>query len=368
MPLTRREFLLRAAGFCGGAFTGWARLPADALRAAADFFSATQSRDGAWRSDSHAAFRDGGALTPVVLWALSTVENDATERGRRWLAELADSWSRRTSVAYPLFTAGYAAQVFAASGDMRRAAVWADGIESLRIRAELGWPADSAACGAWGDAVTPPRLPPEANPPPDMIEPNISATVLALQALRAAGRPTKSALPFIGSCQNFPTGEPGVFDDGGFFFTPGDPVRNKAGVAGYEPAVRYRSYGSATCDGVLALRASGVKDDHPRMRAALGWLRANSCGIQHGGAWPRERLGARDSLRFYHAQGLAAAAPDSRDHTLADGLRSAQSPDGSWTGLAPDSCEDEPLLATAFALRALVSLAGPDEARKNCGI
>jgi hypothetical protein len=353
MVLTRREFLVRAAGLCGCALTGWAAPPADALRAAAGFFAARQSRDGAWRSDSYAAFRVGDALTPVVLWALHPTETDVTARGLHWLEELTDSPARRSAVIYPLFTAGYATQVFASSGDTRRAAVWADAIESLRIRAELGWPADAAACGAWGDSATPPRLPPDVNPPPDMLAPNISATVLALQALRAAGRPAKSALPFIESCQNYSASEPGGFNDGGFFFTPGDPVRNKAGIAGRDSAVRYRSYGSATCDGVLALRASGLKEDHPRLRAALGWLRANSDGIRHSGTWPHDRYAARESLRFYHAQGLAAVALDSQCRALAAGLRALQGSDGSWTGLAPDSCEDEPLLATAFAVRAL---------------
>lgn len=355
MPLSRREFLVRAAAFCGGTLVGRAAAPEDSLRAAAGFFAARQSRDGAWRSDVCAAFRGGDALTPVVLWALSTAKTDAAARGLRWLEELTDSAVRRGAVVYPLFTAGYAAQVFAASGDTRRAGVWAEVVESLRIRAELGWPAAGAACGAWGDSPRPPRLPPDVSPPPDMLAPNISATVLALQALRATGRATKHALPFIESCQNFSAGAPGAFDDGGFFFTPGDPVRNKAGIAGRESVVRYRSYGSATCDGVLAMRACGLSDGHPRLRAALGWLRTHADGIAHSGAWPGERHAARDSLRYYHAQGLAAVDLDAQRSGLAQGLRSAQAADGSWTGLAPGSGEDEPLLATAFAARALSS-------------
>ncbi len=353
MPLSRREFLVRAAAFCGCTLVGRAAASADSLRAAAGFFAARQSRDGAWRSDVCAAFRGGDALTPVVLWALSTTKTDATARGLRWLEELTDSHVRRGAVVYPLFTAGYAAQVFAASGDVRRAAEWADVIESLRIRAELGWAANSAACGAWGDSPIPPRLPPGLDPPPDMLAPNISATVLALQALRATGRVTTQALPFVGSCQNFSGSAAGPFDDGGFFFTPGDPVRNKAGIAGRDSTVRFHSYGSATCDGVQALRACGLAEGHPRLRAALGWLRAHSNGIEHSGAWPRERRAGRESLRYYHAQGLAAVGVDSQRRALAQDLRAAQAPDGSWTGLAPGSCEDEPVLATAFAVRAL---------------
>ena len=357
MALTRREFVVRAATLFGCAFTGRAVPPADVLRAAAGFFAVRQSRDGAWRSDSYAAFRGGDALTPVVLWALHTTDNEVTARGMRWLEELTNSQTRRSAVVYPLFTAGYATQVFAASGDTRRAAVWADVIESLRIRAELGWPADVAACGAWGDSTKPPRLPADVSPPPDMLAPNISATVLALQALHAVGRETKRALPFIEGCQNFSASEPGGFNDGGFFFTPGDPVRNKAGIAGCDSTLHYRSYGSATCDGVQALRACGLTDEHPRLRAALGWLRRNANGIEHGGAWPRERHAARESLRFYHAQGLAAVDLDSPRRSLDEGLRGLQAPDGSWASVAPDSCEDEPLLATAFATRALSCLA-----------
>jgi len=296
MALTRREFVVRAAALFGCASTGWVAPPADPLRAAAGFFAARQSRDGAWRSDSYAAFRGGDALTPVVLWAFHTAETDMTARGLHWLEELTDSQTRRSAVVYPLFTAGYATQVFAASGDTRRAAVWADVIESLRIRAELGWPADAAACGAWGDSATPPRLPPDVSPPPDMLAPNISATVLALQALRAVGRETKQALPFIESCQNFSASEPGGFNDGGFFFTPGDPVRNKAGIAGRDSAVRYRSYGSATCDGV---RSCG--------RASAPARRARLVARQFGRHPARWRVAARALRRARVAPLLSCA-------------------------------------------------------------
>src|SRR6266446_4113048 len=130
MALTRREFVVGAAGLFGCALTGWGAPQAEPLRTAAGFFAARQSRDGAWRSDSYAVFRGGDALTPVVLWALHSTDNDATARGLHWLEELTDSQTRLAAVAYPLFTSGYAAQVFAASGDTHRAAVWASVIES----------------------------------------------------------------------------------------------------------------------------------------------------------------------------------------------------------------------------------------------
>ena len=374
MAQTRREFLLSAAAVCGGALTGWAEPPRTGIAAALRFLAARQSSDGAWRSVQYGAFRDGDALTPLVLWAFTSVpgaDAESCARGLRWLEKLTATQSARpepwAELRYPLFTASYAAQVFAKTGDARRAAFWVDLVERLRIAPSLGWPADAAACGAWSDAPAPPRLPPGVSPPPDMLAPNISATVLGLQALTATGRRAVPALPFLAQCQNFSTNPPDPFGDGGFFFAPGDPVRNKAGVAGRDSTghERYRSYGSATCDGILALHACGLVPTDPRLSAALAWLQHHAAGTQHSGTWPADRTDERESLRFYHAQALAAVLEIARTipslmpwattqrEALATDLVTSRQPDGSWSGACPDSFEDDPLIATAFAVRAL---------------
>jgi len=334
-----------------------------------EFLASGQARDGAWRSDRYAAFRAGDALTPVVLWAVQGRPGAEVvfESGLRWLERLTDAQGRReepwAELRYPLFTASYAAQALARAGDERRAQVWTGLIERLSTSVELGWPSDNPACGAWGDAPAPPRF---TQPVPDMLAPNISATALATQALRAAGRAsaTRSALAFIERCQNFGSIVKDDFDDGGFFFAIDDPVRNKAGVAGVDASGRRRfhSYGSATCDGLLALRACGLPGDHPRVVAGVEWLRLNGDRLSPGGEWSPGRGAARESLVYYHSQALAAVldtlGPSAswaarRRLTLAAELVACQMPDGSWQGEAPNSCEDEPLLATAFALRAL---------------
>jgi squalene-hopene/tetraprenyl-beta-curcumene cyclase len=221
--------------------------------------------------------------------------------------------------------------------------------------------------GAWSDAAMPPRF---TVPVPDMLAPNISATALAGSALAALGvsNSPAGARSFIERCQNFSEGEPTKFDDGGFFFALDDPIRNKAGSAGRDGRgrERFRSYGSATCDGYLALRACGLPPNHPRVLAAAGWLRANCTGMTHGGQWPAGRAEARASLVYYQSQALAAVLADLPQKSgwarhlrasLVLELENRQANDGSWQGLAPDSCEDEPVLATAFATRALALLA-----------
>jgi hypothetical protein len=368
--IPRREFLRRACILTGLALCGstasHARSTREGLRLAIAFLKGRQSADGGWRSAQYAAFRDGDALTPLVLWALESAgdvaASEAIERGRQWLGRLTDRQAARaepwTNLRYPLFTAAYAAQFYAAIGEGKRAEFWADLVERLRIQEGLGWASSDAACGAWGDSPSPPVLPQGVSPPPDMLAPNVSATVLALQALVAVSRQSRCALalPFLEQCQNY--SEPD--SDGGFYFAVGDPIRNKAGKADS----RFRSYGSATCDGVLALRACGLPYDHPRRIAATGWLKQRAHGLEHSGDWPNSRAAARESLVFYHGQALAEvlaqtqsadgewAAEQSR--ALASDLISRQNSDGSWVGPYPDSCEDDPLVATTFALRALV--------------
>lgn len=290
-------------------------------------------------------------------------------RGLEWLRQLTDLCRSQESpwsaLRYPLFTASYAAQVFARSGDSDRATAWAKIIERLRTSEALGWPAGDPMRGAWSDASAPPRY---VTPVPDMLAPNISATALAASALALAGGDPRTAQPFIEHCQNFAEGERTAFDDGGFFFALDDPIRNKAGTAGRDGRgrTRFHSYGSATCDGHLALRACGLPREHPRVQAAGAWLRQNCGGMTLAGTWAPERAEAQASLVFYQGQALAAVLMDLGEWTgwmrrlrdsITSELTARQNDEGAWQGLAPDSCENEPLLATAFAARTLGLLA-----------
>ena len=78
---TRGEFLRCVALLAGGAALGCGKPErvGPARRAAAGFLAARQSRDGAWRSAQSGAFRDGDALTPLVLRALIALPDAPTE-------------------------------------------------------------------------------------------------------------------------------------------------------------------------------------------------------------------------------------------------------------------------------------------------
>ena len=389
-PETRRKFLTRAGlvacGFAGGIRTPTAAAarPQEIVTArGCRFLCEQQSADGAWRSRQYGAFRQGDALTPLVVCVLQKMRQpdrrtqNAVAGGVAWLRALANERANTgepwRNLAFPLFSAAFATQVFATVEDDVTMEFWLKIVKALRIRPNLGWPQSSPANGAWGDAVEPPQglAGGGTAQTPDMIAPNISATLLALDALTAAGEESTApeALPFIKCCQNFAETSASRFDDGGFFYAIDDAVRNKAGIAGIDDSgrERYRSYGSATCDGMLALRAAGSASDDPRCVAALRWLTREMHDAANAGNWPVERQDAREALFYYHAQALArvlcfAEAARALDRTwiraqrdaLISGLQKRQRPDGSWNGAQPDSCEDDPIVATSFALRALM--------------
>ena len=90
----------------------------------------------------------------------------------------------------------------------------------------------------------------------------LTTTVFVMKALHhadPADEALKKAKKYVERCQNFGDGK-----DGGFFFSPSHPNRNKAGD--------FRSYGSASADGVRALIQAGTSPSSARVQAGRKWL------------------------------------------------------------------------------------------------
>lgn len=358
-----------------------------ALSAATQFLVRQQSADGAWRSDVYGPFREGDALTPAVLLAISEmplpeIDRDVIERATGYLAAMVaeDGTIREPQggLAYPLYTAAATVLTLAGETDPHLVAIreaWVRYLLERQLTDPLGWQLGDMSYGGWGYASQLPRRPLAGDPLPPLAEPNLSATVFALSALRAGGVPSdhvafERARVFVSRCQNLPPNEASGdarFDDGGFFFMQHDPVRNKAGVAGTDRHGRERliSYGSTTADGLRALVLSGVKADDRRVVAAWKWLAENFESDSHPGAYTPQREAARPSLYFYYCQSLMQALADTETgppierrqwaEALADALAARQRSDGSWINSAVDVREDDPLVATSLAVRALAA-------------
>lgn len=364
-----------------------------AMRRGATFLLRQQSFDGAWRSEVYGAFKRGDALTPLALRALIAIPAQSTpgtaqvehaiQRGSDALAAWAPG--EEDAPGPPLFavyTAAQAIEVLSHSSDPEDLAAreaWTAELAGRQLTEALGWSAEEAFFGGWGYSAAVPRKPPPGALQPPLLEANISATVFALQGLRAGGMPAdgracRQALLFLEGLQNFVEGggpwEP--LEDGGFHFIAEDPVRNKAGVAGTDVAgrIRFRSYGSATADGLRGLLLCGLPASHPRVQAAVAWLTANWSASEHPGAFAPRLAADRDGLYYYWAasaaQALALAGsdrvlfwhfqPKPWADSLATELIRRQGTEGSWINPVVTMREDEPNIATSMALLALAEV------------
>ena len=195
-----------------------------------------------------------------------------------------------------------------------------------------GWTSQHAPYGGWGMGGSI-RRPPEAG------HVDLSMTRHVLEALQLSGvgpsdQVMTRALIFLQRSQN---------PDGGFYFSPVNPEINKAGESGG----RFASYGTATADGVLALRAARVPDEDPHIAKAIIWLKDHhepdrAPGFDEGTGQPWG-----SGLRFYYAHAISRVLPK-----LAVELP-PQTSDGSFRNSINLVKEDDPLIATAFALYVL---------------
>jgi squalene-hopene/tetraprenyl-beta-curcumene cyclase len=355
------------------------------LTKAAQFLVVRQdSRDGAWRSDNYAALKDGPSLASLVLQALrhapASGNLDTTYRKAvDYLAALARNDGSidegEHGLSYPVYTAAGAVLVLTEARNVRHVKArdaWLAYLRKRQLTEDLGWVSSDKEYGGWGYSI---GLPTKANREP-LTESNISATVAALEALRAAGCPATDsafarALTFVKRCQNYSakaeTRNP-AFDDGGFFFIYDDANRNKAGLAGKEDSgrERFRSYGSATADGLRCLLACGLPKDHPRVAGARRWLGSRFQADANPGDFPEERESRRVGVYFYYARSVARALREvagnevqtlkgkvSWAEALADVLISRQEKDGSWKNPVNFYQEDDAVLATSLARIAL---------------
>lgn len=168
---------------------------------------------------------------------------------------------------------------------------------------------------------------------------------------------------FIERMQNKP--ESGDENVGGFYYNPSDP---KAGATtNAQGVVVFRSYGSITYAGMLALVYANVGRDDTRVRSAMDWA------SRHWTLEENPGMGA-DGLYFFYnilSRSLAASGRDVVERPdkslvnwreeLARKLVALQKVDsktgqGFWLNSTGRYWENDPVLVTAYSLLALKSL------------
>jgi hypothetical protein len=363
------------------------RSPQAAFALGVDYLLGQQSADGAWRSDVYATFKDGTALTPLAVTTLQdaldgNVRNHAIEeairRGLAWLAKLPRPDGSidpgPDGFDYPIYTATLTVKAFSHPSGKEHLKLrdgWVQFVKDRQLTEKLGWKPDEKQYGGWGYCRVIPTKPEPGKFAPPLIESNLSATLYALDALRAAGVADeaiyKAAAVFVRRCQNFPPEEKEVViyplpvNDGGFHFIYDDPVRNKAGQDGHTPPV-FHSYGSTTADGLRALELCGLAEDQLRCAAARNWLQISFKADKHPGYYIRQHEANRNAVYYYYAASVARAfaeykltLPGNRDWVaeLRPELVKRQKRDGSWTNPIDLVRENDPIVATCNAVSAL---------------
>jgi squalene-hopene/tetraprenyl-beta-curcumene cyclase len=317
------------------------------LDKAMDYLWAQQSEDGGFHSATYGLLRSGQSLTPFVLNAMLSLP-DWTDRAKPAALNRALEFLKRntnedgeiglmdqTAADYPNYATALTVTAMIKAGRSSSDSYIGRMVRHLlaqQFSEANDWRAEDAPYGAWGMGGPVHRR-------PDTGHVDLSMTRCVLEALQAAGVSSTDpavarALVYLKRSQNL---------DGGFFFSAVNPEINKAG--GEEG--NFKSYGTATADGVLALRACGVADSDDRIVRALAWLKGHHRSDHAPGFEGTARESWGSGLRFYYAYVISRAMPDLPI------VLPKQDADGGFRNSNKMVKEDDPLIATACALYVL---------------
>jgi hypothetical protein len=339
-----------------------------AIAKASDALWKLQGEDGGWHSPVYGHFKPGAAETPLVLAVLARLPADELTKHdaavKKALKFVADSqgkdgglgtkgeWFEVPTYATALGILAYVR--LKPEGWQKTIEPWVAYLKLSQNSEENGCKPGEAPYGGWG---------PEGKPD-NWRRADISSTRFALQAFAAAGVPVEDKA--WERANDFLSRLLAASDRGGFTFSTTNPELNKAGHE--KDSDKFRSYGSTTADAILSfVSMPSAKNEGLRAKGLIQstfWL-SNYPDVEHcPGLQDTElaKIGWKDGLNFYYRDALAAARSTQipyQDTTfswkkLADVTIKSQLKDGTWTNETTIMKEDDPLIATPFALETLI--------------
>ena len=352
-----------------------------------------QKPDGSWRSDMHGLLKGGQAYTSFLLWYLLQVPHDvyqkSNEKAGKGLAYLRRQVQKSGVVGadafvleYPNYATAYTLLVlarFGNSSDKDRVMAMQTYLIQQQWTTQRGITPKHPAYGGWGFGET--RL-----AEGEVGHVDLSNTRRILEALQASQKIStlpentkfevyKMASSFLSICQKSPEEtrlQPNLSDtiknkptpyDGGFYYSPAVLGANKAkiadGNAQYAPHIR--SYATATADGLIALKATGLPTDAKAVQNALKWLEKYSSWGYPEGIPTTDKDQWHTVMVLYHINSRAEAYKSVGKLEWKDiawnALRKFQQSNGSFANVAgARNKEDDPLLGSALALGALIAM------------
>ena len=151
--------------------------------------------------------------------------------------------------------------------------------------------------------------------------------------------------------------------DGGFYFSPTILDANKGGIETRDStSLGMRSYATATCDGILALLASGAKESSAPVQAAAEWL-ADHPLLDYPQGIPHETPEQWHKVLFYYHLAVRSEVyraldwPGNWRSDIYLLLRDKQQENGSFVNpFGALNKEDDPILATSLAVQTLLNI------------
>ncbi len=358
-----------------------ARLNIQLLEKSCHYLWNQQSADGGWHSSTHGILRGGESLTPFILHTLLQVPSEVYQasesqinRGLDFIRMHIDEdgiigKSDPDILDYPNYSTAHALMVLdqvQAKEDVVLIEKMASYLLSQQFVETRGFQNTNAPYGGWGFGET--HLSKGKTGHVDL-----SHTRRILQALNGHNgfkEAQKKALYYFRLTQKNPNearlhptkvSHKKIPYDGGFFASPVTLSTNKGGIAAEDSleANYFRSYATATCDGILGLLAAGHSVNEESIQMALKWLDKNPKWDYPQGI-PLDDPDQWHEVMFYYHLSVRAQVyaivqhPSKWRQKIIDLLNTRQQEEGYfYNPMGGPNKEDDPLLATAFAVIAL---------------
>lgn len=348
---------------------------AEAINAGARYLFEQQSKaDGGWHSEYYGSMKQGSASTGLVVYAIGHLPESILKKHDAELKQVSRFIKRRIqkegcvgnqdgSLDYPIYctamilSANKKLELGITETDANRMLSYLFASQCLRQR---GFAEDNVNHGGW-DILGPAG--PDLGKTPGA---NVSVTFYATEAIEAYADQMKTqSKSALADAQKWCRAIGEFTQDEGFYFSAirSSPL-NKAGIS--LPG-RPRSYGSATHDGLGILLNTGVEVRDSRLQKSVQWLNQNESILVPGFVEDQKKDGAKvknpwpKALQYYY---LAACSRNigllgnqaALKKKIIKHLCSAQQKDGSWRNEFAHMREDDPLIATSYALIALCNL------------
>ncbi len=352
-----------------------------ALASAIQWLQRAQDEDGSWKSQTYGGMKQGAALTSLVLYAMSHLPDAWRDKSMpaidRTMEFLGAGIEKRQQVANTdgsLDNPVYATAMYLAATKKLGRAVPAgtrsklvDFLVASQVSKPRGFDDENPQSGGW-DVLGPDVKPGKTSGP------NISVTRYVVEAMASfyrLDRRQATAQGFDGPSQDRIVGSERLVKKwltflfqqsgelGSTFSTQPKTALNKA----RDIENKAIPYGSANCDYLIACNAI-FEDQSGYFAAAADWIKGNPAVDSVPGfeAMPN-KPGWSQGLYFYYCQALGASLSILKDRDwapqrlsdLKDAICKRQQSDGRFQNPVALMREDDPIIATSFAVIALAA-------------